>query len=792
MKKQTISITVPKKEKSDVKRPTTILVFLLFGVLGLMIYLDSIGGVDFSFLLYPLSLLICSVLWYIYFYFPKLTAPFLILTAAVLLIIGLFKYREIYSQAMALGNAILGERKKVTLTLLCFVISLLIVFTLFFIEIAFNNHIILYLVTSFFLISAPVFGYDVSAASYVLLFAFQIAFFAVYAAGASRKKTLTPKKAVYKNASKAAVICTVSAVIILSALFFPVKHLQDKLYEAVYSAEGFVKDTVNSLASYTLSPYENGSISKGNLYTSGNTTLIVSAQNIPSDTVYLKSYIGDEYKNSDWSKADDNKIIEEIINKHDWAETYGYEEYVMADCIKQIPWFYNDHFVSNYITVKRQFNEDINEYVPYFSTVSYATLVRDINDASGYDFFSISDIDPEYFKSELASSYSFTITDGTDELYTTIDLDSSLYTEFIDDYKRYSNDRFIKYDRNNTPKLSEYCEEHPLSKLDEITTFIAYTLQSNTKYNKTPGMAKMSSDVVDDFLFNRRQGYCVHYASTAALMYRMYGIPARFVSGYSVSPDKFKDLSSALSSSIDEYGNPVSIDMYTPFSAELTDEDAHAWVEIFLDGYGWVPVEFTPDSNGNIMPYYPSFTDTTFNDILNEKGWKLDVPSIPIETSDTLNSNTGSSFFGLSHSISIALIVILAVILTICFMLMRRSIIQKHLRKIAPKKMFTRLVSMLDFTKSYDDPYNEEKLAERLYSYYSKPPADLNSNIKVTYDELDTMEAIYNEAAFGPKEISADKKRFLLIMYKKLALISYQREKSRIKRLIFKYVKSYI
>lgn len=802
MKKANIKITLPQTDKATAKRPVVVLVFLLFGVLGLMLYLDSIGGVTFSKLLYPFSILLCIALWYIYFHLRKLLTPFLILTAAVLAVTGFLGYRTIYVQAMDLGNALLGDSTKVRITLLCTIIALIIVFTLFFFEIALNNQIILYLVTSFFIISAPVLGYSVSAVSYVLLFMFQIAFFAVSATGAGSKKTLTSPDCTYRICSKAVITSVTAVAVILVMVFYLVKGFANTLYESVYTAEGFVKDTVNSLASYTLSPYENGSISKGNLYTSGNTTLIVSAQNIPSDTVYLKSYIGDEYKSSSWSKAGDDPITQEILDNIDWEDSYGDKEPIMINYINQIPLLYSDYNYSNYITINKQFDEDLNEYVPYFSIISYS---NDSNNMSCYNLFSISDIDPEYYQTHIPPSYSITITDETDELYATIDLDSNWYNEFYEKYKNYANERFIKYDRNNTPKLSEYCEEHPLSKLDEITTFIAYTLQSNTKYNKTPGMSKMSSDVVEDFLFNRRQGYCVHYASTAALMYRMYGIPARYVSGYSVSPDQFVDMGSAVSSRIDEDGNPVSIDMYTPFSAELTDEDAHAWVEIFLDGYGWVPVEFTPDSNGNIMPYYPSFTDTTFNDILNEKGWNINVPSIPVETSSRGASAT-SSFITLRQSSRAAIILIAAGIIAATFglILIRRAVILRRFRKSPPKKLFTRLINMLNFTKFYNYSGDEENLADRLSLRFSppiKPNDSVNTSLKnksqswqrpVSEEDLKLMLDIYSEAAFGPDKISEDKKRYLLVMYRRLSLISYLSERSRIKRLVFKYVKAYI
>jgi hypothetical protein len=72
------------------------------------------------------------------------------------------------------------------------------------------------------------------------------------------------------------------------------------------------------------------------------------------------------------------------------------------------------------------------------------------------------------------------------------------------------------------------------------------------------------------FLTESHRGYCVHYASTVALLLRMDGIPARYVSGYTAQLS---------------HGEAV-----------VPDSAAHAWVEIYVDSYGWYPVEVTPDA----------------------------------------------------------------------------------------------------------------------------------------------------------------------------------------------------
>ncbi|MCH1981951.1 transglutaminase family protein [Ruminococcus sp. OA3] len=82
-------------------------------------------------------------------------------------------------------------------------------------------------------------------------------------------------------------------------------------------------------------------------------------------------------------------------------------------------------------------------------------------------------------------------------------------------------------------------------------------------------------DFLKNFLEVSAKGYSVHYATAATMMYRYFGIPARYVEGYLITPELVKDAES-----------------YDEIS--VTGKEAHAWVEIYQDGIGWVPMEVTP------------------------------------------------------------------------------------------------------------------------------------------------------------------------------------------------------
>lgn len=103
-------------------------------------------------------------------------------------------------------------------------------------------------------------------------------------------------------------------------------------------------------------------------------------------------------------------------------------------------------------------------------------------------------------------------------------------------------------------------------------------LAENTSYTLTPGAVPKDEDFVTHFLYENKKGFCAHYATTAALMLRSLGIPTRYVEGY---------MASSINLKLGKYENGY-------LSVELTDENAHAWIEVYIDNYGWVPVEMTP------------------------------------------------------------------------------------------------------------------------------------------------------------------------------------------------------
>jgi transglutaminase-like putative cysteine protease len=130
---------------------------------------------------------------------------------------------------------------------------------------------------------------------------------------------------------------------------------------------------------------------------------------------------------------------------------------------------------------------------------------------------------------------------------------------------------------DDTPETVRYLAEQlalDASGPEEILKRIEQYLALNYTYSlEVEEEGQYSEDFVTDFLFGELQGYCVHFATSFALLARLNGVPTRYATGFLVSPG--------------EGEGPI----------EVTGLHAHAWPEVWLQGAGWTIWEATPALN---------------------------------------------------------------------------------------------------------------------------------------------------------------------------------------------------
>ena len=110
----------------------------------------------------------------------------------------------------------------------------------------------------------------------------------------------------------------------------------------------------------------------------------------------------------------------------------------------------------------------------------------------------------------------------------------------------------------------------------EITAWIRQYLAEQYTYQLKPETVPEGKDPLAYFLFESGRGNSVHFASAAVVLYRMFGIPARYVVGYEVPAALF------------------SVQPNGTYTAIAQGDNAQAWAEIYVPGIGWMPEDLTP------------------------------------------------------------------------------------------------------------------------------------------------------------------------------------------------------
>jgi protein-glutamine gamma-glutamyltransferase len=122
------------------------------------------------------------------------------------------------------------------------------------------------------------------------------------------------------------------------------------------------------------------------------------------------------------------------------------------------------------------------------------------------------------------------------------------------------------------PRIPQLAADISRSASNNYEKTVALETYLKTHYGYTLQLPRSSvADPLANFLFERKRGHCEYFAASMAVMLRTLGIPSRVVNGF--TSNEFNDLTSKY---------------------VIRAKNAHAWVEAYFPGYGWVTFDPTP------------------------------------------------------------------------------------------------------------------------------------------------------------------------------------------------------
>lgn len=381
-------------------------------------------------------------------------------------------------------------------------------------------------------------------------------------------------------------MAAVSAVLFICVFSF--KPLADTLADKKPQMLAFQKDLEGSVKSFFSVgiDLQDGTVSNHYPSYSEKTVMTVEAKaGVPSN-IYLRSFYGDTYENGRWIKKSDFSGMEKEY--HDASRMTAWQNSIGLATL--LDGYYDDE--TNPATEK--YTITMEKLSTKYTYLPYCIDPYSIDAKGDIDF----DEDFVITKDKATKTIEVSACPGF--------FDGCLEMSILEPEQplEVNNDFYVAY---NDYVMENYTEKQGgdgivakdaklLLRTGQLTSNMMYTgdIRENDanriaaaqlvqqfltskafKYSKNPPSTG-GKDVVDNFLSNSRQGFCVHFASAGTMILRQMGVPCRYVSGYCAKEDSFK------SGENDE-------DI-----CEVKDSQSHAWVEIYLDDFGWIPVEMTP------------------------------------------------------------------------------------------------------------------------------------------------------------------------------------------------------
>ena len=355
-----------------------------------------------------------------------------------------------------------------------------------------------------------------------------------------------------KNAVSAASFVLVGAIVLgIAALVLPTGTMQ--------SLSQGAKDSLHHWrfeASDELLP--EGDLSELVVKTE-STDAILTVTSSENQTLYLRGFVGDSYENETWTSLDAKAAAAEKDLFY-WLHQSGfYPQSQLAMAARLM-----GNYQASSVSVQNLTGCSLYRYEPCNVLPERAGLAKNkiqpsevetsgLRGQRGYSFDTITDV-----QTVLPALLDFLQNDDSGAANTYLQMESA-YREFV---YSYALSVPAEFRAQLGAVLDQFCEEYgSADSLTKEQAQLAALAFLERCFDGSGDVSLLLSDTAN--------GTTYQYATVAALALRYYGIPARYVEGYTVSA---------------RAGEETTVDA----------KAAGAWVEVYQDGAGWLPLALTP------------------------------------------------------------------------------------------------------------------------------------------------------------------------------------------------------
>lgn len=479
--------------------------------------------------------------------------------------------------------------------------------------------------------------------------------------------------------------------------------------------------------------------------------LKITSSSKPEETIYLKGYVGSGYDGDRWLAAQEENFINAAMN---WKTEGDPRLY-----IQNLPFLralYIENEASGGISRMQQLTVErlnANSSYTYYPYCSYLNEYYQVQSGDGY-------VAGQNEQDDVFSYYPRSAYREAVENWNTDEDKSSVLDRVEASYAAYVSSGYLDIPEG-FEELEQQCRDQDIKEgdVDGISAYIKAFLSDGYTFSLDAPKLPAGEDFVKYFLYESKTGYSTHYASAATIMFRMFGVPARYVVGYAAPQNLFT-------------AQPDG-----SYMAVLQGDNSHAWTEIYVEGEGWTPVEMTPGALGTAedVEYQGDKVvnqgtpeeeqeDGTSGDDGNQKD---ENPEEKMLWTEWLNGSLES----VVHVLAGILLVGGGLIGGIIFARKRRKTLGLN-RKLAPEKRIQDIFQAYyqSLVKKGMSP-EVESSSEEFAEYVKK------RNPSLKQEEFSHMMQLVFESCYGFQEKKEADVKFTRNMYKKLQKDLFHRKK---------------
>lgn len=276
-----------------------------------------------------------------------------------------------------------------------------------------------------------------------------------------------------------------------------------------------------------------------------------------------------------------------------------------------------------------------------------------------------------------------------------------------------------------------------ISKPKKAQHLLKFFRDQNLSYSSKPKALNLE-DFTDSFLFESKNGYCVHFASAFATSARMLDIPSRVVTGFKSSQQNM-------------IGNYLIV----------RSLDAHAWVELYFDTQGWVRFEPTATASQNLDDIHNIQNQLNQKNTLLQKANLYFMYTKYIISSYILEYNRIKQLEILENLLSDTLYLLKFVLAFIALSALSFLIYLNLKNSVCIDKSMCEMQKLLKVLKKYD---LEKKESETMQLFLQRAERKLNISLSAISESYHHLKYAQNDDEFNLNQLKLSIKKVLLTL----------------------------